>query len=156
MSNDSILPDNGQAGKPTPVPGTSFEDQCSLLALGYRPIPINGKAPRWSGWPAGVSRPSRLEAIRAENPDHENTGILTGDLVMADVDLPHYRLREFSAKFASGPRSLTDIGQRMSAVGGKADVLTTCPESPLLAKSRTQSECQKPAIFQIRLCGTPP
>ncbi len=87
MSNDSTVPDNGQAGKPTPVPGTSFEDQCSLLALGYRPIPINGKAPRWSGWPEGVSRPSRLEAIRAENPDHENTGILTGDLVMADVDL---------------------------------------------------------------------
>lgn len=69
------------------IQGTTFEDQCSLLAFGYSPIPICGKAPRWTGWTEGVSRPSRLKAIRADNPDHLNTGILTGELVMADVDL---------------------------------------------------------------------
>ncbi len=31
--------------------------------------------------------------------------------------------------------TITDIGQRMSAVGGKADVPATWPESPLLATS---------------------
>ena len=34
----------------------------------------------------------------------------------------HYRLGKFPGEFAPGPRSLTDIGARMSPVGGKAEV----------------------------------
>ncbi len=39
-------------------------------------------------------------------------------ITAVEVPAGHYRPREFPAKFASGPRSLTDMGARMSPAGG--------------------------------------
>ena len=70
------------------IRGTSIEDQSKLLAYGYRVIPINGKGPTWKGWPQGVGKDrAKLAEVRAAHPDHENTGLLTGELVMVDNDL---------------------------------------------------------------------
>jgi hypothetical protein len=58
-----------------------------LLAKGYPPLPIRGKAPRWKGWAAGEITPERLSAIEASYPDHTNTGIRTGRCAAIDIDL---------------------------------------------------------------------
>jgi hypothetical protein len=58
-----------------------------LLANGYEPIPIRGKAPRWKGWAAGDITDARLSEIEAAHPDHTNTGIRTGRCVAIDIDL---------------------------------------------------------------------
>ncbi len=87
MSNDSNVPENGQAGNPTPVPGTTTEDQLRLLSLGYEPIPIMGKAPKWKGWTEGNITAERLDEIEAAHPDHLSTGCRTGRMAVVDVDL---------------------------------------------------------------------
>ena len=73
--------------QPSRVAGCSPEDRRRLLALGYEPIPISGKAPRWSGWQTGEITPERLAEVEAEWRAHRNTGLRTGRLCVADVDL---------------------------------------------------------------------
>lgn len=70
------------------IEGTSIADQSALIARGYSVIPICGKAPTWTGWPQGVGKDrAKLAEVREAHPDHLNTGLLTGSLVMCDVDL---------------------------------------------------------------------
>jgi hypothetical protein len=82
------VPDSGVANLP-PIPGTSIEDQLSLLGLGYEVIPIHAKnkacyAPRWT---EGTITPSRLNGMKEHHPDHASTGCRTGKFAVADNDL---------------------------------------------------------------------
>ena len=67
--------------------GTTLADRRQLLGNGYEPIPIRGKVPRWQGWPAGEITMERLDAIEKAHPDHTGTGLRTGELSVADIDL---------------------------------------------------------------------
>jgi hypothetical protein len=58
-----------------------------LLANGYEPIPIRGKAPHWKRWTDGEITDARLVEIEAAHPDHSNTGIRTGQCAAIDIDL---------------------------------------------------------------------
>ena len=69
------------------LPGTTPEDRRRLLDQGYVPLPILGKFPRWKGWSSGEVTAERLDAIEIAHPDHTGTGLRTGALAVADIDL---------------------------------------------------------------------
>ena len=57
-----------------------------LIANGYEPIPVNGKAPVAPGWQTGEITPERIAREREEHPNAINTGLRTGRLVGLDID----------------------------------------------------------------------
>jgi hypothetical protein len=58
-----------------------------LLAGGYSPLPVNGKAPPISGWQDIVSTDSIISTWEHKYPDATNTGILTGNTPAIDIDV---------------------------------------------------------------------
>ncbi|MGH6774585.1 bifunctional DNA primase/polymerase [Brucella tritici] len=58
----------------------------SVLANGYKPIPVNGKRPQIKGWQQLSPTPVSIDAWERGYTDHANTGILTGEVVAIDVD----------------------------------------------------------------------
>lgn len=62
------------------------KDRVKLLAKGYEPIPIDGKAPRIPGWSEGAITESRLTDWLRDHPDHLGTGLRCGQLVAVDND----------------------------------------------------------------------
>jgi len=81
---------DGIAERPAPdnliLDGASPERRRLLLANGYEPIPVCGKAPKWR-WREGGITPEKLSEIEAAYPDHTNTGLRTGRLAVVDIDL---------------------------------------------------------------------
>jgi 8-oxo-dGTP pyrophosphatase MutT (NUDIX family) len=59
-----------------------------VLANGYRPIPVNGKAPHIPGWTDLAATPDIIKRWSDEHPDHVNTGILTRTAPTFDIDVP--------------------------------------------------------------------
>jgi hypothetical protein len=94
--------------------------------------PIRGDTPPSAKWPldshAGVEFTGQYMGME---PIYSLTGPKTA--TVADF-VPRSRMLASGAR-ADEIGTITDIGQRMSALGGGADVLATWPESPLLAKS---------------------
>ena len=68
--------------------GTSPADRRTLLKNGYLPIPICGKGPRWS-WRSEPVTAERIAKIETDPrfADHQNTGLVTGNLVAVDIDV---------------------------------------------------------------------
>src|SRR5438034_403130 len=65
---------------------TDVGDAC-LIANGYEPVAVMGKAPKIRSW---TTRPNTAEALAAErkaHPDHTNTGLRCGRLIGIDIDL---------------------------------------------------------------------
>src|SRR5438270_7952237 len=58
-----------------------------LLENGYEPIPIQGKRPCIVGWTTGNIDLERIVRETILHPDHRSTGLRTGALVGADIDL---------------------------------------------------------------------
>lgn len=58
-----------------------------LIANGYRPIPVIGKAPAAEGWRDGAVTSERLAAERAEHPDAVSTGLRTDTIAGIDLDI---------------------------------------------------------------------
>ncbi|MEC5324358.1 AAA family ATPase [Aurantimonas sp. A3-2-R12] len=59
-----------------------------LIANGYVPIPVAGKSPRIVGWQKLKPLADHVDGLIRAHPDHNNTGLLTGDLVAIDIDAP--------------------------------------------------------------------
>ncbi|MGO8214738.1 bifunctional DNA primase/polymerase [Rhizobium ruizarguesonis] len=60
----------------------------ALLANGYIPVPVNGKRPRIKGWSNFHPKAEQIEGQARRYSDHTNTGILCGDVVAVDIDVP--------------------------------------------------------------------
>jgi putative DNA primase/helicase len=58
-----------------------------LIANGYEPISVNGKAPVAPGWQTGEMTPERIAREREEHPNAISTGLRTGRLVGLDIDI---------------------------------------------------------------------
>ena len=58
-----------------------------LLAAGYLPLPVNGKAPPAPGWQDIVATNDIINTWEDKYPDATNTGILTGNSVAIDIDV---------------------------------------------------------------------
>lgn len=61
----------------------------NLIANGYRIVAAKGKGPKIKGWPDTKLKPEQVEGYSRKYADHTNTGILTGEVVAIDVDVPH-------------------------------------------------------------------
>lgn len=61
----------------------------SLLANGYRPLPImKGKRPPMGGWSALRATEADIYSWEGEHSSSRSTGILTGEVVAIDIDAP--------------------------------------------------------------------
>lgn len=69
------------------VRGATAQDRLTLQYLGWRPIPVVGKAPKAKDWPSGGSTPERVAADNAAVPEATGTGLITGEVVAIDNDL---------------------------------------------------------------------
>ena len=58
-----------------------------LLAAGYRPIPVNGKAPPIEGWGDIQATNALIDKWATKYPDATNTGIITAATPAIDVDV---------------------------------------------------------------------
>lgn len=60
-----------------------------LIAGGYSPVPVlsGDKMPRLPGWQKLTPVTHDVERLIADYPDHQSTGLLTGELVAIDVDV---------------------------------------------------------------------
>jgi hypothetical protein len=58
-----------------------------LLASGYSPLPVNGKAPPISGWQGIEATNDDISAWEHKYPDATNTGILTCNTPAIDIDV---------------------------------------------------------------------
>ena len=58
-----------------------------LLAAGYLPIPVNGKAPPIAGWQDIEATKVQIDGWAGEYTDATNTGILTRTIPAIDIDV---------------------------------------------------------------------
>ncbi|NGN44339.1 DNA primase [Mesorhizobium sp. CGMCC 1.15528] len=75
------MPNTAERLDPTPT-----EIRLSLIENGYLPIPVDGKRPRIAGWSSIKATPASVTAWERGHADHQNTGVLTGDVVAIDID----------------------------------------------------------------------
>jgi len=61
----------------------------SLIRNGYRITAVDGKRPRIKGWQRANWSIDQVEGYTRTYADHLNTGILTGEVVAIDIDVPH-------------------------------------------------------------------
>ena len=73
---ESVIPD-----------GASPAGRRRLLENGYPLLPICGKRPLWPDWRTEPVTEELLSRIESQYPDHTNTGVRTGYLAVADIDL---------------------------------------------------------------------
>jgi hypothetical protein len=60
-----------------------------LLATGYAPLPVNGKAPPFNGWQDIAATNKIIETWEIKYPDAASTGILTVSVPAIDIDIMH-------------------------------------------------------------------
>jgi hypothetical protein len=60
-----------------------------LLATGYAPLPVNGKAPPFAGWQDIAATNKIIETWETKYPDAASTGILTVSVPTIDIDIMH-------------------------------------------------------------------
>jgi hypothetical protein len=60
-----------------------------LLATGYAPLPVNGKAPPFQGWQDITATNKIIETWETKYPDAASTGILTVSVPTIDIDIMH-------------------------------------------------------------------
>jgi hypothetical protein len=58
-----------------------------LLAAGYKPLPVNGKAPPIPGWQDIVPTTDIITGWEDKYPDATNTGVLTRNIPAIDIDV---------------------------------------------------------------------
>lgn len=63
------------------------EQDEQLLRNGYQPIPVQGKAAVAEYWQSGDMTSERLQALRQEHTNAQNTGLRTGNLCALDIDV---------------------------------------------------------------------
>ena len=64
------------------------EQRLKMRALGYSPIPLNGKIPQINSWPnLGDTTDHQIEAWERVRPAETNTGLLTRNNPAFDVDI---------------------------------------------------------------------
>ena len=79
-----IVPDPGALGplvRPTP------DMDALLIANGYEPVPVRGKATHVPEWTTAEITPSRVAEWRAAFRDHIGTGLRTGKMLAIDIDI---------------------------------------------------------------------
>lgn len=86
-----------------------------LLANGYIPVPVSGKRPRIKGWSSFRPKPEQIDGQIRRYSDHTNTGILCGDVVAIDIDVPDINaaghLRTMALALPGADRALQRIGR---------------------------------------------
>jgi Bifunctional DNA primase/polymerase, N-terminal len=60
----------------------------SLIANGYKYVPVKGKVPVIKGWQKFRQDATQVEGVIRKHEDHTNTGILAGEVVAIDIDIP--------------------------------------------------------------------
>jgi hypothetical protein len=60
-----------------------------LLATGYAPLPVNGKAPPFQAWQDIAATNKIIETWETKYPDAASTGILTVSVPTIDIDIMH-------------------------------------------------------------------
>jgi AAA domain/Bifunctional DNA primase/polymerase, N-terminal len=95
-----------------------------VLAAGYSPIPVNGKAPPVPGWQETIATSDIIGTWEHKHPDATNTGILTANTPTIDIDVREAAVAE----------ELEQIAQRM--LGATAVRTGQAPKRAMLYRSR--------------------
>ncbi|MBX5243273.1 MULTISPECIES: bifunctional DNA primase/polymerase [Rhizobium] len=86
-----------------------------LIYNGYVPVPVNGKRPKIKGWSKFRPKPEQIAGQIRAYPDHQNTGILCGDVVAIDIDVPDEdaaeHLRTMALALPNSDRALQRVGR---------------------------------------------
>ena len=159
MNADAFLP------RPDPVNASALHPITALrLQLhrnGYRPVPVSdpnpmlstaGKAPCLKNWPEVCAQADEavIRGWERRPTNHSNTGLLTGDLIGMDLDLPVPALAERIRQMAEemvGPTPLLRIG--------KAPKVLRCyrAEAPLPKIETPELLLDDGTVVQIEIMG---
>ena len=83
LASDNSSPDDDQSAGPVNLTGAEI---ATLVANGYEPIAVAGKAPVEPAWQQGDATVERVAAARAEHSGALSIGLRTGRLVGGDAD----------------------------------------------------------------------
>ena len=74
--------------QPQPESNPLVDLRVDLVRAAYRIVAVDGKRPRIKGWQSANWKVDQIEGYTRKHADHTNTGILTGDVVAIDLDVP--------------------------------------------------------------------
>ncbi|UHS61035.1 bifunctional DNA primase/polymerase [Agrobacterium vaccinii] len=92
----------------------AIEIRRKLIENGYVPIPVDGKRPKIKGWSNFKPKLEQIEGQARRFSDHPNTGILCGEVVAIDIDVPD---EEAAAHLVSLVLSLPGADSAIQRVG---------------------------------------
>lgn len=72
----------------TPTLNEAIEIRRTLVTNGYVPVPVDGKRPKIKRWSTFKPKLEQIEGQARRFSDHRNTGILCGEVVAIDIDVP--------------------------------------------------------------------
>jgi hypothetical protein len=104
-----------------------FVNDDTLIANGYEPVAVAGKAPVAEGWQSGPVTSTRIAADRAAHPEATNTGLRCGRLVGLDIDIRDERHADRVAELAKETLGVTTLAR----VGSKGVLLAYRNETPV-------------------------
>ena len=119
--------DDGRARREKPpLNGTSSDDCLAMHSHGYEPIPVQGKAPKWTGWQhielTHDNLPGIIEYQQARG--HRNIGLRTARHPVIDIDLQDPGQSDVAEKAVEdtiGRSWLRRVGSKGCALGYKTD-----------------------------------
>jgi hypothetical protein len=92
----------------------------NLIANGYRYVPVKGKGPRIQRWQHFRQDPAQIDGVLRRYHDHTNTGLLCGELVAIDVDVPesdtNSMIRQLVLALPGAERALVRTGKAPKAI----------------------------------------
>ncbi len=98
-----------------------------LIAHGFEPVAVLGKAPVADGWQTGAVTDERIAAQRAASPEAKSTGLRTGKLVGVDIDVLDPAHAQQFANLAATVLGSTKFGR----VGKKGVMLCYANPTPI-------------------------
>ena len=126
------------------------EQRLKMRALGYSPIPLNGKIPQIISWPnLGDTTDHQIEAWERVRPAETNTGLLTRNNPAFDVDILS------NADAAQAVADLIDEwlrarGRIMVRFGRKPKRAIVCRTDAPFKKIRFELESSDPETGEIK------
>jgi hypothetical protein len=109
--------------------GASPAGRRLLLRNGYEPLPICGKAPYWKEWRSAAVTAELLSCIEGDPryASHTNTGVKTGHLAVADIDVVNPEHAAIVAKAITNVLGLTEVER----IGSKGKALCYYNPDPI-------------------------
>lgn len=134
----------------SPIDG-AIEIRRTLIRNGYIPVPVDGKRPKIKGWSNFKPKLEQIEGQARRFSDHTNTGILCGEVVAIDIDVPD---AEAAAHLGSLVLSLPGADSAIQRIGRAPKTTFVFRASSSRRKTATKKYAVNGHDCQVEILGS--